>query len=124
MEDLEAAYPLGYKYEYDASTDYHFVDYDALWQNGIKAFLKKAPFLLQKYKTLMRYKKLSAWFRYVLNLPSEVPASWVVDHRNEKRVEPVLSKAKRILKEAKPTYRGLSKRIMKEFENGSDAEDN
>ena len=109
IEDAQCEFGMGYE------NDGLWGDNDAPWQPGITGYLKADPLLSSKYKTLMRYKEISAWFRYVLDLPSEVPAIWVVDHRNDKRVRPFLEKADRILAEAKPCYTGLMRRIKEEL---------
>jgi len=111
IEDAQCEYGMGYE------NDGFWGDHDAPWLPGITVFLRSDPFLSSKYKTLMRYKDISAWFRYVLDLPPEVPAIWVVDHRDDKRVKPVLAKADRILTEAKPCYTGLMRRIKEELSN-------
>lgn len=79
LEDAEASFGVGYQREPDGLGG-TWVDWDSPWQSGIRGWLRQSPPLLAKYKTLMRYKKLSAEFRKVIGLADPTPASWVWDH--------------------------------------------
>ena len=92
LEDIEAAHGVGYKFEKfdDSGTeDSYFIDYDTPWQTGIRGFLKDAPDLLAVYKTLMRYKKLSADFRRAIGLQDPNPASLVFDCTDDVVLAPI-----------------------------------
>ena len=100
LEDIEAAHGVGYKFEsygVGETHDDYFIDYDAPWQTGIRGFLKSAPDLLAKYKTLMRYKKLSADFREAVELYDPNPASLVFDGADEAWLVPVRNRAQELL---------------------------
>ena len=116
LEDIEAAYCVGYKFEkYDNSgTDasYFIAEIDAPWQTGIRGFLKDAPDLLAKYKTLMRYKKLSADFREAIELYDPNPASLVFDGADEAWLVPVRRNAMALLNGCGKSFRELAKRIV------------
>ncbi|MBQ3288221.1 MAG: hypothetical protein IJH50_02280 [Kiritimatiellae bacterium] len=115
LGDVEAAYYVGYMFEkYDNSgTDasYFIDEVDAPWQTGIRGFLKGAPDLLAKYKTLMRYKKLSADFREAIELYDPNPASLVFDDVDETWLLPVRKKAMALLNGCDISFRELAKRI-------------
>ena len=114
LEDIEAAYCVGYKFEAygDGGTDDdYFIDYDAPWQTGIRGFLKGAPDLLARYKTLMRYKKLSADFREAIELYDPNPASLVFDGADEAWLLPVRRNAMALLNGCGRSFRELAKRI-------------
>ena len=103
LEDIEAAHGVGYKFEkFDDSgtADSFFIDYDTPWQTGIRGFLKDAPDLLAAYKTLMRYKKLSADFRKAIGLQDPNPASLVFDGTDEVGLVPIRGRAHKLLDEA------------------------
>ena len=114
LEDIEAAHGVGYKFEkYDDSgaPDSYFIDYDTPWQTGIRGFLKDAPDLLAAYKTLMRYKKLSADFREAIELYDPNPASLVFDGPDEAWLLPARKHAHEILNGCGRSFRALAKRI-------------
>ena len=116
LEDIEAAYGIGYKFEkYDDSgtADSFFIDYDTPWQTGIRGFLKDAPDLLAAYKTLMRYKKLSADFRDAIELYDPNPASLVFDGPNEPWLVPIRERARKLLDGCGRSFRELAARIAK-----------
>ena len=116
LEDIEAAHGVGYKFEkYDDSgtADSYFIDYDAPWQTGIRGFLKDAPDLLAAYKTLMRYKKLSADFRDAIELYDPNPASLVFDGPNEPWLVPIRERAHKLLDGYGMSFRELAARIAK-----------
>ena len=116
LEDIEAAYGVGYKFDkYDDSgaADSYFIDYDAPWQTGIRGFLKDAPDLLAAYKTLMRYKKLSADFRKAIGLRDPDPASLVFDGEDEARLLPARKNAIALLDGCSLSLRALAGRIAK-----------
>lgn len=116
LEDLEAAYHVGYRQVYDAQFDFYDLDcYDSPWQTGIRGFLRDEPDLLAKYKTLMRYKKLSADFRKAIWLNDPTPASWVFEHPSDPLVEESLPEAMRILEEC-GSFRELCKRVKRSLE--------
>lgn len=113
-EDIEAAHGVGYKFEkYDDSgtADSYFIDYDTPWQTGIRGFLKDAPDLLASYKTLMRYKKLSADFRDAIELYDPNPASLVFDGPNEAWLASIRERAHKLLDGCGRSFRELAARI-------------
>ncbi len=114
LEDIEAACCVGYEIVPmdDSGTDgsYH-MEYDAPWQTGIRGFLKGASDLLAKYKTLMRYKKLSADFREAIELYDPNPASLVFDGGDEAWLLPVRRNAMALLNGCGRSFRELAKRI-------------
>ena len=116
LEDIEALFGVGYE-RTDDLLGGTLVDWDAPWQTGIRGWLRQVPVLLAKYKTLMRYKKLSADFRKVIGLKDPYPTAWVFDRRHDCRITPVLENADRILEEAKPCYTGLVHRIKEKMEH-------
>ena len=114
LEDIEAAHGVGYKFEKfdDSGTeDSYFIDYDTPWQTGIRGFLKDAPDLLAVYKTLMRYKKLSADFRKAIGLQGPNPASLVFNGPDEAWLLPARKHAHEILNGCGRSFRALAKRI-------------
>ena len=114
LEDIEAAHGVGYKFEkFDDSgaAGSFFIDYDTPWQTGIRGFLKDAPDLLAKYKTLMRYKKLSADFRDAIELYDPNPASLVFDGEDEAWLLPVRKNAMALLGGCGRSFRELAARI-------------
>ncbi len=114
LEDIEAAHGVGYKFEkYDDSgtEDSYFIDYDTPWQTGIRGFLKDAPDLLAAYKTLMRYKKLSADFRKAIGLQDPTPASLVFDVLEEHWLVPDRERAHKLLDGCGMSFRELAARI-------------
>jgi len=115
LEDIEAAHGVGYKFEkFDDSgtADSFFIDYDTPWQTGIRGFLKDAPDLLAAYKTLMRYKKLSANFRNVIGLHDPNPASLVFDGTDEVGLAPIRERAHKLLAGCGRSFNALSERIV------------
>jgi hypothetical protein len=116
LEDIDAAYCVGYKFEsygVGETHDDYFIDNDAPWQTGIRGFLKSAPDLLAKYKTLMRYKKLSADFREAVELYDPNPASLVFDGADEAWLVPVRKRARELFDRCRPVFRELLDRINK-----------
>lgn len=116
LEDIEAAHGVGYKFEkFDDSgtVDSYFIDYDTPWQTGIRGFLKGAPDLLAVYKTLMRYKKLSADFRKAIGLQDPNPASLVFDGTDEVWLAPIRERAHKLLDGCGRSFNALSERIRK-----------
>ena len=116
LEDIEAAHGVGYKFEkYDDSgtADSYFIDYDTPWQTGIRGFLKDAPDLLASYKTLMRYKKLSADFRDAIELYDPNPASLVFDGPDEPWLVPIRERAHKLLDGCGISFRELAARIAR-----------
>jgi hypothetical protein len=114
LEDIEAAHGVGYKFEkFDDSgtADSFFIDYDTPWQTGIRGFLKDAPDLLAAYKTLMRYKKLSADFRRAIGLQDPNPASLVFDCTDDVVLAPVRERAHKLLDGCGRSLNALSERI-------------
>lgn len=114
LEDIEAAHGVGYKFEkYDDSgtEDSYFIDYDTPWQTGIRGFLKDAPDLLAAYKTLMRYKKLSADFRKAIGLQDPNPASLVFDCSDDVGLAFVRERAHKLLDGCGRSFNALSDRI-------------
>ena len=115
LEDIEAAHGVGYKFEkFDDSgtADSFFIDYDTPWQTGIRGFLKDAPDLLAAYKTLMRYKKLSADFRKAIGLQDPNPASLVFDGTDEVWLAPIRGRAHKLLDGCGRSFNALSERIV------------
>ena len=116
LEDIEAAHGVGYKFEkFDDSgtADSYFIDYDTPWQTGIRGFLKDAPDLLAAYKTLMRYKKLSADFRKAIELYDPNPASLVFDGTDEPWLVPIRERARQLLDGCGRSFRELAARIAR-----------
>ena len=115
LEDIEAEHGVGYKFEKinDSGTEdsYFFDEVDAPWQTGIRGFLKDAPDLLAAYKTLMRYKKLSADFRDAIELYDPNPASLVFDGEDEAWLLPVRRHAMALLGGCGRSFRELAARI-------------
>ena len=111
LEDIEAAYCVGYKFEsygVGETHDDYFIDYDSPWQTGIRGFLKDAPDLLAAYKTLMRYKKLSADFRDAIELYDPNPASLVFDDMG---LASIRERAHKLLDGCGRSFNALSERI-------------
>ena len=120
LEDIEAAHGVGYKFEkYDDSgtADSYFIDYDTPWQTGIRGFLKDAPDLLAAYKTLMRYKKLSADFRDAIELYDPNPASLVFDGPDEPWLVPIRERAHKLLDGCDRSINALSERVKSRKDN-------
>ena len=116
LEDIEAAHGVGYKFEkFDDSgtADGYFIDYDTPWQTGIRGFLKDAPDLLTAYKTLMRYKKLSANFRNAIGLHDPNPASLVFEVLEEHWLVPIRERAHKLLDGCGMSFRELAVRIAR-----------
>ena len=115
LEDIEAEHGVGYKFEKinDSGTEdsYFFDEVDAPWQTGIRGFLKDAPDLLAAYKTLMRYKKLSADFRDAIELYDPNPASLVFDGEAGARLLAPRGKAMALLGGCGRSFRELAARI-------------
>ena len=114
LEDIEAAHGVGYKFEKfdDSGTeDSYFIDYDTPWQTGIRGFLKDAPDLLAAYKTLMRYKKLSADFRKAIGLHDPNPASLVFDGTDEVWLAPIRERTHKLLDGCGRSFCELSGKI-------------
>ena len=110
LEDIEAAHGVGYELVPMGEEVYN-MEYDAPWQTGIRGFLKDAPDLLAVYKTLMRYKKLSADFRKAIGLHDPSPATLVFDGPDEPWLLPVRKCAHEILSDCGGAFRELAKRI-------------
>ena len=116
LEDIEAENCVGYKFDRygDSRTeDSYFIEYDAPWQTGIRGFLNDAPDLLAKYKTLMRYKKLSADFRDAIELYDPNPASLVFDGPDEPWLVPIRERARKLLDGCGRSFRELAARIAR-----------
>ena len=116
LEDIEAAHGVGYKFEkFDDSgtADSYFIDYDTPWQTGIRGFLKDTPDLLAAYKTLMRYKKLSADFRDAIELYDPNPASLVFDGPDEPWLVPIREHAHKLLDGCGCSFRTISQRLKR-----------
>ena len=114
LEDIEAAHGVGYtfdKYDDSGTADSYFIDYDTPWQTGIRGFLKDTPDLLAAYKTLMRYKKLSADFRDAIELYDPNPASLVFDCPDEPWLVPIRERAHKLLDGCNRSFRELSEKI-------------
>lgn len=110
LEDIEAAHGVGYELVPMGEGVYN-MEYDMPWQTGIRGFLKDAPDLLTVYKTLMRYKKLSADFRDAIELYDPNPASLVFDGPDEAWLLPARKHAHEILNVCGRSFRALAKRI-------------
>lgn len=110
LEDIEAAHGVGYELVPMGEGVYN-MEYDMPWQTGIRGFLKDAPDLLAVYKTLMRYKKLSADFRDSIELYDPNPASLVFDGPDEAWLLPARKHAHEILNGCGRSFRALTKRI-------------
>lgn len=110
LEDIEAAHGVGYELVPMGEGVYN-MEYDMPWQTGIRGFLKDAPDLLAVYKTLMRYKKLSADFREAIELDDPNPASLVFDGPDEAWLLPARKHAHEILNGCGRSFRALVKRI-------------
>jgi len=110
LEDIEAAHGVGYELVPMGEGVYN-MEYDMPWQTGIRGFLKDAPDLLAAYKTLMRYKKLSADFRDSIELYDPNPASLVFDGPDEAWLLPARKHAHEILNVCGRSFRALAKRI-------------
>ena len=120
LEDIEAAHGVGYKFEKfdDSGTeDSYFIDYDTPWQTGIRGFLEDAPDLLAAYKTLMRYKKLSADFRDAIELYDPNPASLVFDGPDEPWLVPIRERAHKLLDGCDRSINALSERVKSRKDN-------
>ena len=116
LEDIEAAHGVGYtfdKYDDSGTADSYFIDYDTPWQTGIRGFLKDAPDLLAAYKTLMRYKKLSADFRKAIGLQDPNPATIVFNGPDEPWLVPIRKRAHKLLEGCGRSFCELSERISK-----------
>ena len=114
LEDIEAAHGVGYtfeKFDDSGTADSYFIDYDTPWQTGIRGFLKDAPDLLAVYKTLMRYKKLSADFRKAIELYDPNPASLVFNGTDEPWLVPIREHAHKLLDGCGRSFRELAARI-------------
>ncbi len=115
LEDIEAAQGVGYKFEKfnDSGTaDSCFIDYDTPWQTGIRGFLKDAPDLLAAYKTLMRYKKLSADFRRAIGLQDPNPASLVFDGTGDVGLASIRERARKLLDGCGRSFHEFSGKIQ------------
>ena len=110
LEDIEAAHGVGYELVPMGEEVYN-MEYDAPWQTGIRGFLRDTPDLLAVYKTLMRYKKLSADFRKAIGLHDPSPATLVFDGPDEVWLLPVRKCAHEILSDCGRSFRELAKRI-------------
>lgn len=110
LEDIEAAHGVGYELVPMGEGVYN-MEYDMPWQTGIRGFLKDALDLLAVYKTLMRYKKLSADFRDSIELYDPNPASLVFDGPDEAWLLPARKHAHEILNGCGRSFRALAKRI-------------
>ena len=122
LEDIEAAHGVGYKFEkFDDSgtADSYFIDYDTPWQTGIRGFLKDAPDLLAAYKTLMRYKKLSADFRDAIELYDPNPASLVFDGPDEPWLVPIREHAHKLFEGCGRSFRNFSERVKSRKDNAN-----
>ncbi len=120
LEDIEAAHGVGYtfdKYDDSGTADSYFIDYDTPWQTGIRGFLKDTPDLLAAYKTLMRYKKLSADFRDAIELYDPNPASLVFDGPDEPWLVPIRERAHKLLDGCGRSFNALSERVKTRKEN-------
>ena len=113
LEDIEARYCVGYAFSsYVVGREtYKYVDTDAPWQTGIRGYIKDEPFLLSKYKTLMRYKKLAADFREAIGLDDPHPASLVFEATDEDWLLPIQAKASALLTSCKKSFRALARKI-------------
>ena len=116
LEDIEAAFCVGYRFEVHGdrrTEDGYFFDDDAPWQTGVRGFISGDSFLLSKYKTLMRYKKLSADFRAAIELYDPNPASLVLDSTDAEWLVPVRERAKRFLESGQGSFRLLAKTVSR-----------
>ena len=113
LEDIEARYCVGYEFSSSVvgRETYMYVDTDAPWQTGIRGYIKTDPFLLSKYKTLMRYKKLAADFREAIGLDDPNPASLVFEATDEGWLLPIKEKARALLSSCKKSFRALARKI-------------
>ncbi len=113
LEDIEARYCVGYEFSSTVvgRETFKYVDTDAPWQTGIRGYIKTDPFLLSKYKTLMRYKKLSADFREAVELYDPNPASIVFEAAAEDWLLPIQEKARGLLASCKKSFRALARKI-------------
>ena len=113
LEDIEAKYHVGYEFYSDhfEHETFYEVEYDAPWLTGIRGYIKTDPFLLSKYKTLMRYKKLSADFRVAIELYDPNPASLVFETEVEDWLVPIQKKAKELLRSSNGSFRALTRMI-------------
>ena len=113
LEDIEARYCVGYEFSSSVvgRETYMYVDTDAPWQTGIRGYIKTDPFLLSKYKTLMRYKKLAADFRVAIELYDPNPASLVFETEVEDWLVPIQKKAKELLRSSNGSFRALTRLI-------------
>ena len=113
LEDIEARYCVGYEFSSTVvgREVYKYVDTDAPWQTGIRGYIKADPLLLSKYKTLMRYKKLSADFRVAIELYDPNPASLVFETEVEDWLVPIQKKAKELLCSCNGSFRALVRKI-------------
>ena len=113
LKDIEARYCI--EYEFSTSVvgreTYKHVDTDAPWQTGIRGYIKTDPFLLSKYKTLMRCKKLAADFRDAIGLDDPNPASLVFETTDEDWLPPIQEKARALLASCKKSFRALARKI-------------
>ena len=112
LEDIEAKYHVGYEFcsvRFEHETFYE-VEYDAPWQTGIRGYIKDDPLLLSKYKTLMRYKKLSADFRAAIELYDPNPATLVFGDSDEAWLIPIRERAQAILSSCRRSFRELARR--------------
>ena len=113
LEDIEARYCVGYEFSSSSfgRETYQYVDTDAPWQTGIRGYIKADPLLLSKYKTLMRYKKLSADFREAIELYDPNPASLVFETKAQAWLVPIQEKAKELLRSCNGSFRALVRKI-------------
>jgi hypothetical protein len=113
LEDIEAKYHVGYEFYSDhfEHETFYEVEYDAPWLTGIRGYIKTDPFLLSKYKTLMRYKKLAADFRKAIGLDDPNPASLVFEATDEDWLLPIQAKARALLTSCKKSFRALARKI-------------
>ena len=110
LEDIEAAHGVGYELVPMGEGVYN-MEYDMPWQTGIRGFLKDAPDLLAAYKTLMRYKKLSADFRKAIGLQDPNPASLVFDGTDDVGLASIRERAYKLLDGCERSLNALSERI-------------
>ena len=81
---------------------------------GIRGWLaENLPELSAHYKTLMRYKKLSADFRKAIGLQDPNPASLVFDAPDEAWLAPIRERAHKLLDGCGRSFNTLSERIRK-----------
>ena len=112
LEDIEARYCVGYEFSTSVvgREIYKYVDTDAPWQTGIRGYIKDDQLLLSKYKTLMRYKKLSADFRAAIELYDPNPATLVFGDSDEAWLIPIRERAQAILSSCRRSFRELARR--------------